>query len=405
MEISSNGEERIIKVKKRSSKYKREQYITVGKLVKGDTQWLDTYAFRIKSLPRPVAQLGELVSDGLPKRKDDILKQTEIIPSMGTSFAYDLPYRITKFKMIIAYATKPPVTMSSYSGELTEQMLRALSSINNKDRILFEGISAVNDKYGFKMKLSPIILNVWDSKPNSLMQYRELVYVKVNPDEEGSEAIYKKSITDTITNYIKDGVIDWVFKDENGFKRERRTYKSGEVVTKDYYDDNGSLIYKLRKASGTKWQFESYYVNGSKKVECTVDDSIDYIGNTEILEYDNIILGHCFGQGSWEVCDSIVHRSVETDVHHIKYLYELNPIDYFRSFHPGGKLKFEGNLVLGFNSSDTLKNDNAPLSIEHSNHFPINKNISVMDGIWHYFNEDGSTKHTRLYHKGVLLKY
>jgi hypothetical protein len=402
LEIRYIEEESFIMVKRNNE---REEFITVGKLIKGDTQWLDTYAYRIRSLPQPTAQLGELANDGLPKKKEDVLEQTELIATMGPNFAYDLPYSITKFKLIIIHKTEPPVLLKGSGGQVTKEMLIALAKASNGDRILIEGIIAVNDKFGFKASLSPIIITIRDAKPNRLMQDRELIYVKIDPDSDGTNAIYTEDIKKETTDSITEGVIDWVFKDDNGFKRERRTYKNGEVTQKDYFDDNGILIYILHSASGSKWRYESFYTNGKKKVECIVDDSIDYIGNTEILDCDNYFSGHYVGQYKWKRCDSIVHLSIETDVHHIKYMYELNPVGYFRSFHSNGEIKYEGTLILGFNSSDTLSSTKKSMSKEYASHFSPYKDISVMDGIWHYFNEDGSLIHTRLYRKGVLFKY
>ena len=80
LDVKYAGEKSFIKVRKKS---KRVEYITIGKLAKSDTQWLDTYEFRIRSLPQPTAQLGDLVNDGLPKTAKSIVEQARVVATMG----------------------------------------------------------------------------------------------------------------------------------------------------------------------------------------------------------------------------------------------------------------------------------------------------------------------------------
>ena len=46
--------------------------------------------FRVRRLPQPIAQLGGIRNDGLPKAKAQVMAQSIVLASMGEGFAYDL---------------------------------------------------------------------------------------------------------------------------------------------------------------------------------------------------------------------------------------------------------------------------------------------------------------------------
>ncbi|MGB1039209.1 MAG: GldM family protein [Bacteroidia bacterium] len=136
--------------------------VTISASIKrdGKVKTVGSQKFRVRSLPQPTAQLGGIPNDGLPKGKASVSAQSSIIASMGAGFAYNLKYRVTGFKMIMAYKRKPPVMASSGSGALTSQMKSMIRSGKPGDRILIEGIRAKEAKYGFKANLSPIIITI-----------------------------------------------------------------------------------------------------------------------------------------------------------------------------------------------------------------------------------------------------
>jgi gliding motility-associated protein GldM len=134
--------------------------VSAAVTVDGVTKRVGSQKFRVRSLPQPTAQLGGIPNDGLPKGKASVSAQTSLLATMGAGFAYNLKYRVTGFKMIIAYKRKPPVQASSNSGALTSQMKSMIRSARAGDRILFEGIRATEAKYGFKANLSPIIITI-----------------------------------------------------------------------------------------------------------------------------------------------------------------------------------------------------------------------------------------------------
>lgn len=138
----------------------KEVTITASITRDGKTKTVGSQKFRVRSLPQPTAQLGGIPNDGLPKGKASVGAQTSILASMGAGFAYNLTYRVTSFKMIMAYKKRPPVMASANSGALTSQMRGMINSASPGDRILIEGISAQEAKYGFKANLSPIIITI-----------------------------------------------------------------------------------------------------------------------------------------------------------------------------------------------------------------------------------------------------
>jgi gliding motility-associated protein GldM len=126
----------------------------------GKTKTVGSAKFRVRSLPQPTAQLGGIPNDGLPKGRASVMAQTSILASMGAGFAYNLQYRVTGFKMIMAYKRRPPVMANSNNGMLTPEMQGLIRSAGADDRILFEGIRASEAKYGFNANLSPIIITI-----------------------------------------------------------------------------------------------------------------------------------------------------------------------------------------------------------------------------------------------------
>ena len=138
----------------------KEVTITASITKDGKIRTVGSQKFRVRSLPQPTAQLGGIPNDGLPKGKASIQAQTSILASMGAGFAYNLNYRVTGFKLIMAYNRRPPVMTSSSSGVLTAQMQGLIRSASTGDRILIEGIRAQEAKYGFTANLSPIIITI-----------------------------------------------------------------------------------------------------------------------------------------------------------------------------------------------------------------------------------------------------
>ena len=126
----------------------------------GKSKVVGSQKFRVRSLPQPTAQLGGIPNDGLPKGKASVGAQSVIIASMGAGFAYNLNYRVTGFKLIMAYKRRPPVMASSQNGALTSKMRSMIKSAKSGDRILIEAIRAKEAKYGFNANLSPIIITL-----------------------------------------------------------------------------------------------------------------------------------------------------------------------------------------------------------------------------------------------------
>jgi gliding motility-associated protein GldM len=140
------------------SKGSRE--VTISCSLKDGGKRLGSQKFRVRNLPKPTAQLGGIPNDGLPKAKAQVMAQTSMLATMGQGFAYNLKYRVTAFKLIIAYKRKPAKMATGNGGTLTGQMRSMIKSAGKGDRILIEGIRATEAKYGFNANLSPIIITI-----------------------------------------------------------------------------------------------------------------------------------------------------------------------------------------------------------------------------------------------------
>lgn len=126
----------------------------------GVTRRVGSEKFRVRSLPQPTAQLGGIPNDGLPKGKAAVGAQGALLATMGAGFAYNLQYRVTGFKMIVAYSRRPPQMAQASGSALTGQMKSLIRSAGSGDRIIFEGIRAKEARYGFNANLSPVIITL-----------------------------------------------------------------------------------------------------------------------------------------------------------------------------------------------------------------------------------------------------
>jgi antitoxin component YwqK of YwqJK toxin-antitoxin module len=383
---------------------KPQEYVYVGRLLKKDTVWVDTFAYRVRSMPQPYAQLGQILNDGLPKLQAQITAQTHVIATFHSGFSYNLEYKVLSYRLIIAFKDRPPYAENGVSDSLTPTMLAQLAQTYNGDRILIEGIRAVESKYGFKANLSPILINIRNKKPNSLHQNKELVYTRIEKPNGESYTFTNTEfeLTQEGVDSIQNGTINYYFTTDSGFFRETQVIKNGVITEKLYFNDEGKKLYQLTKNEDV-WQFEEYYKNGKLKTKTTVSDSLTYVGNIEILECDNYFLGHCYGQSYYERCKQIIHQSDESDVHQIKYQYNLSPIGDVRIYHPNGNVKMTGKLVYGLRHKTEANQKNGAFEgFQNSN--PGFNDISVLDGIWTFYNEDGSVAKTRVYKLGERVE-
>ncbi len=104
------------------------------------------------------AQYGSIKNKGNPVSKEELLAQNKLVV-LGVS---DLKYKISSFKMIIAYKEKPPVMMSSSSERITSKMMELITNTSSGDRVLMEGIRATYqvDTEIYNLNLAPIVLKV-----------------------------------------------------------------------------------------------------------------------------------------------------------------------------------------------------------------------------------------------------
>lgn len=383
---------------------KNQEYVFVGKVVKKDTVWLDTFTYRLRSLPQPVARFGSLPNDGLPKAHAQILAQTHIEATMGYGFSYNLEYKVLSYRFIIAFKDRPPYTENGFGDSLTPTMLAQLAQTYNGDRIIIEGIRAEENKYGFKANLSPIVITIRNAKPNSLYQKKELGYTRIEKPNGESYTFTNKEfeLTKEGIDSIRNGIISYYFTSDSGFFRETQVVKNGIIVEKSYFNDEGMKVYQLTK-NKSFWQFEAYYKNGKLKTKTTVSDSLTYVGNIEILDCDNYISGHCYGQSCYERCKQIIHQSDESDVHQIKYQYNLSPIGDVKIYYPNGNLKITGKLAYGLRHKTELEQKKGSFE-GYQNSNPGFNDISVLDGVWTFYNEDGSIAKTLIYKLGERVE-
>jgi hypothetical protein len=375
-----------------SKKY-GDGYLYIGKKERGDTIWLDTVRLRIRSLPQPTAQLGGIPNDGLPKGKAAVQAQSTLLATMGAGFAYNLQYKITSYKCLIAYRDRPPVMFSGNNGALTGQMRRAIAETEDGDRILFEGIEAEEQHYGFKANLSPVIIQIrgYPKDPNSM------AYARIKNEDTNQDTLITN--IDDIARYqlsLQNGLVDFFAREADGFTLTTSYIVGGKVISRSTKDDYGRLTEIHQRLDSNSWKYTQYYWDGTKKLTTTYTEGVVLKANDSFA--------NCFDNAQWASILNSKPDPCDNDVF-IKDLAKLfmdkkiAATDSFTTYYPNGNIKLMGKLV-------TLEGMEEPQGsfcgtgityYQYSDH-------TVMDGKWLLYSDKGELLDIRKYKKGTFIR-
>lgn len=370
-----------------------EGFVYVGKKENQDTVWLDTVKLRVRSLPQPTAQLGGIPNDGLPKGKASVVAQTSLLATMGAGFAYNLSYRITSYKCIIAYQDKPPVIFSGNSGAITGQMRSAIAQANNGDRILFEAIEAEEKNYGFKANLSPVIIQLTGYPENP----KSLVYARIKNEDTNQDTVITN--TDDIARYqlnMQNGLVDVFVREADGFTLTTSYIVGGKVISWSTKDDYGRLKEIHQRLDSNSWKYTQYYWDESKRLTTTYTEGQVLKGNDSFAD--------CFDKARWNARFNITEDTCANDVfiNDLVKLYTDKKIaarDSFITYYPNGNIKLMGKL----SSIEALPEPQGSFCGNGITYYQYSDH-TVMDGKWLLYSENGELLDTQKYKKGTFIR-
>ena len=115
---------------------------------------MGTTEYKVRQIPEPGAQLGGLKNDGRAKSLGPIKIQDRILANLGAGFAYDLPFVVTNYRIILD--SRRGVVSRQVTGNLIPADIRQkISTMRSGDRIIIEEIRARNPEYGITKSGSP----------------------------------------------------------------------------------------------------------------------------------------------------------------------------------------------------------------------------------------------------------
>ena len=364
----------------------RQGFVKVGELIDGDTNWIGKQTFRIRPLPNPIAQLGGIPNDGLPKAKAAVLAQTTVIAPMGMGFAYNLHFKVTHSRLVVQYLNDVAYIEEVDSNSLTTTMRQALRRMQNGDLLILEEIRAKEIKYGFEANLNPIIHSFRGDRRKDYNVYSNLKYLR-RGDKVVTDSISLSKEIDSLVN----ATYSLVYNSDFGFHKKEITVKDSVVVEEKLFNDNGSILYYNTKNNNDAFETSMYHPNQVKRMICSHKEQMQFGGNVEYAQWLRQIK---YGRDTGLVTDSFM-----LDFYDANTKYGINPFGPCKTFYNNGNIKAEGQLVFAYRNNEEFAKTQMAMSV-----FPFKDNLSVMHGTWYFYQPNGNLLETRKYELGVRLK-
>lgn len=145
--VTATGECTLTRIEKDGHHYllrtngtKRETRINVVlKNKKGKSVSLANHTFRIRPLPRPIAQLGGLPNDGLDKPASQVKAQSVLIATYGASFPYNLNAKVISYEAQIISRTEN-VTLAAKTNRIPAEITEKMKNLQPGDLVIFKAI-------------------------------------------------------------------------------------------------------------------------------------------------------------------------------------------------------------------------------------------------------------------------
>ena len=117
---------------------------------------MGTTPFRVRNIPNPMPMIGGIPSTTTAVSKAQLCAQSSILATLGSDFAYDLPFRVTSYRFIYQPRNRPPIVLSANGSTLTSQMKNYICNSRSGDRFTFEQIKAKSTRYNISRSVPPI---------------------------------------------------------------------------------------------------------------------------------------------------------------------------------------------------------------------------------------------------------
>jgi antitoxin component YwqK of YwqJK toxin-antitoxin module len=374
-------------------------YVCVGELKRGDTLWRDTVLLRIKSLPKPRAQLGGIPNDGLPKGRAQILAQTRIIVSMGSGFAPSpFNYRVTSYELIVVYKGRPPYMERGYSNEITSTMRGAIKAAHDADYFIIRKIEAIEKRLNITYELGPIYTFL-----RGRTYKKSEFYAKVSwPEEMGRQPVITSTMLECaeLLDGIDEGTLDFYQTTEIGFVREQYVYKDSQIVAKSLYDDKGHIKTSRNLLPDNVWEYKIFYSNGQTKIHTFYKLGDVLLANDSFaMCWDQAMINLNWSSSALLKPEDCFINKLPEDLYWLYAISNIAAYHNFKSYYENGELKCEGGLV----RIQGRESNNMSWGCERSAYYEYD-NHTLMDEEWNFYNEDGTLIKTIIYDNGTEIK-
>ncbi len=129
----------------------------IANLENGEKRNMGTMTFRVKQVPKPSAQFGDLIQSGR-MTKSKIETQLGLI-AFYPAFDFNAKAKVTSFRMSVIGGGNVSEEFTSNSNMLTEPMKNRLKKVKKNERVIFEEIQAVGPN-GKPEPLTELIVKV-----------------------------------------------------------------------------------------------------------------------------------------------------------------------------------------------------------------------------------------------------
>ena len=121
---------------------------------------MGTTEFRVRNVPEPGPMLGGIRNDSRAKSRAELCAQSVVLASLGEGFAYNLPFKVTSFRLTYAPKRGNAVRLRTNGNKLTPEMKRLLCGCSAGDQFIIENIKSKNSEYGIQRAVSPMTITV-----------------------------------------------------------------------------------------------------------------------------------------------------------------------------------------------------------------------------------------------------
>ncbi|PCJ65337.1 MAG: hypothetical protein COA58_10790 [Bacteroidetes bacterium] len=371
-------------------------YVYIGESSGNKTHWADTVALRIKILPLPRVQLGGLPSDGLPKGRASILAQTSLIASMGSGFAPPkFRYRVRSYELVIVYRNKHPYIEQGHSAKLTNSMRNAMRKTQGGDYMVFRKIEVDRSNTERTFRVDPFFIFIRGETSNE----NALSYVKITYPYNGKDTTI---IMDNMLNYASQVYNLESYKaniyqtTKYGFYNTSYTFILNEVHERILYNELGKIEYKEVLHPDKVWEYTSYYPNGHPKIHTFYrKGDVLFANDSFALCWDRSRINTFIRETNPEDC---FINQLASELYRLYTNFKIAADQQFTHYYDNGNVQCSGTLIRKRGSE--REDYGYPVCASGIRYCDYSDH-TIMDGLWQFYNYDGSLLKTKNYDKGI----